>query len=646
MANPKMDDTFVNVWLDSNESIDPQKKPFYKLWIDKASAQHSDPALTGADTLRKLYPEHSLVSTSAYDLHILSYPGLTATPLPSSPLITEVLFAPFARSLHSVPGVLIDQVKLGAFQVTWNGFEFLLYLASYPSGFGMVITQSYILHEGPEERARLLLMSVGAWAHELHNEIWVFNQGFWSKDRGLWEEIQKANWNDVILKEDFKKALQKDVYGFFSAEEIYKKLSIPWKRGLIMYGPPGNGKTISIKAIMKSCNENGFLPLYVKSFQSKSFSPRHIVTQLMGYEGWKGEEGAIADVFDQARQMSPSCLILEDLDSLINDRNRSFFLNQLDGLEGNNGLLIIGTTNHFDRLDPGLSSRPSRFDRKYLFDDPDPYERALYARYWQQKLSGNSEIDFPESLIGIVVESTAGFSFAYLKEAFVSTLVTLAGISGDKPSFEKVLKEQINDLRKQLDEESPGGSRAATQLVHTTQTPLQQPPTSPTSIRHNQRDVRILLDALNDRISRDDSHLTFYDLHEKFYAMLQPEPQQLDADARRVRTLLDSLSESVANMSTSPRVYRPFVSHGVQHDIESDAGVGKSGDVSGGSSQFHSQDAMMGNKAYQRRLPTPPGPPGIGGNRPLTSGQMPPGSFIQSQPTYHPRSNPDANDLA
>lgn len=50
--------------------------------------------------------------------------------------------------------------------------------------------------------------------------------------------------------------------------------------------------------------------------------------------------------------------------SLINERNRSFFLNQLDGLEGNDGLLIIGTTNHFERLDPGLSTRPSRFDRK------------------------------------------------------------------------------------------------------------------------------------------------------------------------------------------------------------------------------------------------------------------------------------------
>jgi len=69
-------------------------------------------------------------------------------------------------------------------------------------------------------------------------------------------------------------------------------------------------------------------------------------------------------VFNQARLLAPCVLVLEDLDSLINDRNRSFFLNQLDGLEGNDGLLIIGTTNHFDRLDPGISTRPSRFDRK------------------------------------------------------------------------------------------------------------------------------------------------------------------------------------------------------------------------------------------------------------------------------------------
>lgn len=111
-----------------------------------------------------------------------------------------------------------------------------------------------------------------------------------------------AKWEDVILSADFKATLRKDVSGFFSSEELYKKYSIPWKacttfisthtcsnnhsfqRGLLMHGPPGtvthpcawetsydlqgNGKTISLKAIMKDCIALGHAPLYVKSFQS------------------------------------------------------------------------------------------------------------------------------------------------------------------------------------------------------------------------------------------------------------------------------------------------------------------------------------------------------------------------------------------
>ena len=82
---------------------------------------------------------------------------------------------------------------------------------------------------GPEEISRLLLLAAGAWADQLHEEIWVYNQGFWRKDHGLWKEIQKADWKDIILKDAFKKALQKDVYGFFTSETIYKELGIPWK---------------------------------------------------------------------------------------------------------------------------------------------------------------------------------------------------------------------------------------------------------------------------------------------------------------------------------------------------------------------------------------------------------------------------------
>lgn len=77
-------------------------------------------------------------------------------------------------------------------------------------------------------------------------------------------------------------------------------------------------------------------------------------------------------VFGKARAEAPCVLILEDLDSLINDNNRSFFLNQLDGLENNDGLLVIGTTNHYERLDPAITKRPSRFDRKLFV----PFRRS------------------------------------------------------------------------------------------------------------------------------------------------------------------------------------------------------------------------------------------------------------------------------
>ena len=88
------------------------------------------------------------------------------------------------------------------------------------------------------------------------------------------------------------------------------------------------------------------------------------MTNVLLSTGWAGEEYAMMEVFWKARAESPCILILEDLDSLINDKNRSFFLNQLDGLENNDGLLVIGTTNHFERLDPAITKRPSRFDRK------------------------------------------------------------------------------------------------------------------------------------------------------------------------------------------------------------------------------------------------------------------------------------------
>ncbi|PBL02323.1 P-loop containing nucleoside triphosphate hydrolase protein [Armillaria gallica] len=507
----QFDDAFIQIWRDEGNpdataAREIEGNAFYATWTEQSSAKHSTPVHTALDALRKLYPKHSVVTTSDYRLNLLNFPGTYKIPMGSTPLVSELVFIPLAKNMSPIPGILAEQVEFGVFRLAWQKYDFILYIVRCPIGaFGAYATQNFLVYEGSEDPARSLLLAAGLWSDRLHNEIWVFNQGFWQKDPALWTEVQKADWKDVILKEEFKEAFKKDVYGFFSSEPIYKDLAIPWKRGIIMHGPPGNGKTISIKAIIKTCDAKGFAPLYVKSFKS-----------------YMGEEGSMAAVFDKARQLAPCVLILEDLDSLINDGNRSFFLNQIDGLQGNDGLLVIGTTNHFDRLDPGLSSRPSRFDRKFLFDDPDQDERTLYAKYWQKKLETNDDISFPDSLVDEIAAATNRFSFAYLKEAFVSSLVTLAGYEGEKPSFALILKGQIETLRKELNK-APRSSKA---------TP-EGPPTP-----SQDRDVRTLLDNLCEAIAISPS-----------FSLRTPDRSAFErTDSRApggdIRRLLDALSES------------------------------------------------------------------------------------------------------
>lgn len=134
----------------------------------------------------------------------------------------------------------------------------------------------------------------------------------------------------------------------------------------------------------------------------------------------------IAAIFRLARAVSPCMLILEDIDTIVTPSTRSYFFNEVDGLENNDGILMVASTNHLDQLDPGLSKRPSRFDRKYLFPLPSKDERVLYCQYWREKLKDKEEIDFPKKLCGPMAAITDEFSFAYLKEAFVSALLELA----------------------------------------------------------------------------------------------------------------------------------------------------------------------------------------------------------------------------
>ena len=97
---------------------------------------------------------------------------------------------------------------------------------------------------------------------------------------------------------------------------------------------------------------------------------------------------------------------------------------------------MVASTNHLDQLDPGLSSRPSRFDRKYLFPIPSEAERIMYCDYWREKLRNEPQseppVKFPKKLSPAIAGITQDFSFAYLKEAFVATLLAIANDKSEK----------------------------------------------------------------------------------------------------------------------------------------------------------------------------------------------------------------------
>lgn len=199
---------------------------------------------------------------------------------------------------------------------------------------------------------------------------------------------------------------------------------------------------------------------------SKRVSPTVVSLYVKSLSGYAGPEASIRSIFTMARNMAPCLLIFEDIDSLITPFVRSYFLNEVDGLESNHGILMLGSTNHLEQLDPGIAKRPSRFDRKYFFDDPNREERIQYAEYWRNKLKDNKKVDFPAQMSARVADITGDFSFAYMKEAFVAALLVIVRLARteERRRFKlreddlsdnllwKELKKQVELLRKEMDE--------------------------------------------------------------------------------------------------------------------------------------------------------------------------------------------------
>ncbi|KAJ9136558.1 p-loop containing nucleoside triphosphate hydrolase protein [Pleurostoma richardsiae] len=410
-----------------------------KRFFDHSSGKRINTDAVIAKALKKQYPDLELVITESRSCDLLAYASAghasftviedESDTLPS--LLEWKVYFPPARRLDGGHGAIADSLVFGKFLYKWRSQEFLVYLVDGRDGgaYYPQVVNYYIL--SPDRRtADSLILAAGGWSDELHEEIWVFDQGYWQKSAELYRSIKNAAWSNVILDPRMKKEIIDDHMSFFSSRSTYESLKVPWKRGIIYYGPPGNGKTISIKAMMHSLYalDDPIPTLYVRSLTS-----------------FGGPEYSIRAIFIKARQYAPCYLVFEDLDTIVTDQVRSYFLNEVDGLKANDGIFMVGSTNHLDRLDPGISKRPSRFDRKYLFPDPNPDERIAYCHFWQKKLADNKEVEFPDKLCKAIADITDDFSFAYMQEAFVAALLAIARQTGLSTAAEGGSTREMGD---------------------------------------------------------------------------------------------------------------------------------------------------------------------------------------------------------
>lgn len=183
----------------------------------------------------------------------------------------------------------------------------------------------------------------------------------------------------------------KEIKRWKNSEEWFKEKQIPFKRGLLCYSTPGNGKSSFAKSLAMELN----IPIMIFNLNDMSNTD-------------------FLNAWDSAKSNSPCMVLFEDIDAIFNGRKNvaheegglSFdcFLNALDGVESASGILLFITTNNLDKIDPALgqpnggtiSTRPGRIDRVIQFSNPDENGR--------KKIANRILNDFPQFIDQIVKE--------------------------------------------------------------------------------------------------------------------------------------------------------------------------------------------------------------------------------------------------
>ena len=237
-------------------------------------------------------------------------------------------------------------------------------------------------------------------------------EGMEKKTYGAGTQIERK---DVLLDENLKNDLFRSIDEFFrDGGAFFKEYGLPYKRGILLYGSPGNGKTTLVRSI------TGTTDAPVVYWQITEFTGSH----------------SVQEVFNTVERLAPAILVIEDIDSMP-EHMRSTFLNILDGVHVRDGLFIIGTTNYPERIDPALINRAGRFDSTYEIKSPTQKVRKLYIEKLDRKKILSTE------QVEEIAKQTKGLSVSQLNELYMSIALTY--------HYEATIQyeERIRQLQKQ-----------------------------------------------------------------------------------------------------------------------------------------------------------------------------------------------------
>ena len=238
---------------------------------------------------------------------------------------------------------------------------------------------------------------------------------------------------DVAGEDEAKDNLQ-EIVNYLHDPSKYKAIGASMPKGILLVGPPGTGKTMLAKAVAGEAN----VPFF-------SISGSEFVEMFVGMGASK-----VRNLFDQAKEKAPCIVFIDEIDAIGQKRSggqyggndeREQTLNQLltemDGFEGNNGVIILAATNRPESLDPALT-RPGRFARRVPVELPDLLGREAILKVHAKKVAHEENIDFTA-----VARMASGASGAEL-----ANIVNEAALRAVRDGRDKVTQ---NDLEESIE---------------------------------------------------------------------------------------------------------------------------------------------------------------------------------------------------